>query len=108
MTLADVKTMLETIEAFQNKVAYRAFSQGSVPALPYICYLATTTDNFTADNQVFLVRQEVDIELYSHYKDQTSEGLIENKLNEYNIIWDKYDEYIEDEDVYEVVYTITI
>lgn len=108
MTLADVKTMLETIDAFKNKVAYRAFPKSEAPALPFICYLATTTDNFTADNQVYLVRQEVDIELYSHYKDQTSEGLIEDKLNEYSIVWDKYDEYIEDEDVYEVIYTITI
>lgn len=108
MTLADIKTMLESIEAFQHKVAYRAFPEGNAPALPFICYIATSTDNFSADNHVYLERQEVDIELYSKYKDIASESLIENKLNENLIFWNKYDEYIEDENVYEVVYTITI
>jgi len=108
MTLAEIKTMLESIDGFEDKVAYRAFPVKQAPALPFICYLDTSTDNFVADNKVYAVIQEIDIELYSKRKDLVSEGLIESKLAENNIVWNKYDEYIEDEKVYEVIYTITI
>lgn len=108
MTLAGLKTLLESITAFDNKVAYRAFPEGQAPALPFICYLATETDNFMADNHVYTVIQNVDIELYSRYKDVTSEALIEAKLDENYIPWNKYDEYIESENVYETVYSISL
>jgi len=108
MTLAEVKTMLESINGFSKKVAYRAFPIGKAPALPFICYLCTSTNNFTADNQVYTVIQEIDIELYSKTKDTASEALIEAKLNANHIPWDKAEEYIEQEEVYEVIYTITV
>lgn len=108
MTLAEVNTMLKGINGFAKKVAYRSFPVGKAPVLPFICYLCTSTDNFKADNQVYTVIQEIDIELYSKNKDTASEGLVEAQLNAYHIPWDKYEEYIEDEEVYEVIYTITI
>ena len=108
MTLAQLNTMLNGISGFKNKVAYRAFTVGKAPALPFICYLCTQTDNFVADNKVHTVLQSVDIELYSEFKDTASESKIEATLNNNNIVWDKYEEYITDENVYEVIYTITI
>ena len=108
MTLSEIKTMLESIDGFEDKVAYREFPVKQAPALPFICYLCTSTDNFVADNQVYAVIQEIDIELYSRNKDIVSEAAIEAKLNENNIVWEKYEEYISSEKVYEIVYTITI
>lgn len=108
MTLADVYTMLTGISGFTGKVAYRQFPVGQAPALPFICYLDTSTNNFIADNKVYAVIQEIDVELYFEFKDTTSEGLIEAALNANNIIWEKYEEYLRDEEVYEVIYTFTI
>lgn len=108
MTLAQLETKLKSISGFEKKVVYRAFPVGKAPALPFICYLCTQTDNFVADNKVHTVLQSVDIELYSALKDTASETKIETLLNNNNIVWDKYEEYITDENVYEVIYTITI
>lgn len=108
MTLAQLETKLKSISGFEKKVAYRAFPVGKAPALPFICYLCTQTDNFVADNKVHTVLQSVDIELYSALKDTASETKIETLLNNNNIVWDKYEEYITDENTYEVIYTITI
>lgn len=108
MTLAQLETKLKSISGFEKKVVYRAFPVGKAPALPFICYLCTQTDNFVADNKVHTVLQSVDIELYSALKDTASETKIETLLNSNNIVWDKYEEYITDENVYEVIYTITI
>lgn len=108
MTLADIYTMLKSIEGFENKVAYRAFKKGSAPKLPYICYMATQTDNFKADNKVYAVIQGVDIELYTQNKDTTSEGLIESALNANNIVWEKYEDYIENESCYMITYEVEV
>ncbi len=108
MTLAEIFTMLNGITGFKDKVAYRAFPVGKTPELPFICYLDTYTSNFFADNKVYTVIQELDIELYSQLKDITSESLIEAELNAHDLTWQKSEEYIPSEDMYEVVYTITV
>jgi len=107
MTLAEVNTMLMGISGFDKKVTYRSFPVGKAPALPFICYLDTSTQNFVADNKVYAVIQEIDVELYSEFKDTASEALIEAAFAANNIVWEKYDEYLEDEEVYEVIYTFT-
>lgn len=108
MSLSEVFEMLNNIAGFEGKVAYRAFPVNHAPALPFICYLDTSTDNFFADNKVYTIIQEIDIELYSVMKDFTSESLIEEALNANNLTWQKYEEYIPDESMYEVVYTVTV
>lgn len=108
MTLAEIYQMLNGIVGFNGKVAYRTFPVGHAPALPFICYLDTNTDNFFADNKVYTIIQEVDVELYTKTKDFNSESLVEQTLESNNLTWNKYEEYISDESMYEVVYTITV
>jgi hypothetical protein len=108
MTLAELNTALQSITGFKDKVAYRAFPVGKAPKLPFICYLATQTDNFDADNSVYHVLQGVDIELYTKDKSEATEQLIEAKLNEINLVWNKYEEWLDSEECYEIVYSITL
>ena len=108
MTLSELNTALQSITGFEKKVAYRAFPVGKAPKLPFICYLATSTDNFDADNKVYHVLQGVDIELYTKGKSETTEGLVESKLGELNLVWDKYEEWLDSEECYEIVYSITL
>ena len=108
MTLKELNTALKTINGFNNKVAYRAWPVGQAPKLPFICYLATSTDNFDADNSVYHVLQGVDVELYTAKKDIATEELIEAKFAELNIVWDKYEEWLDSENCYEIVYSITL
>ena len=89
MTLTDLGTILQTISGFDKKVAYRAFPVGKAPKLPFICYLCTNTNNFDADNYVYQVIQEVDVELYTAKKDEISESKIEKVLNENGLVWNK-------------------
>lgn len=108
MTLAELNSILKSIPGFEKKVAYRAFPKGKAPALPFICYLATQTSNFDADNTVYHVVQGVDIELYTRRKDEASEAAVEAALNENNIVWEKYEEYIDDEEVYQITYEVEV
>ena len=104
MSLTDIYTILNTMPAFRDKVAYRAFPKGKAPKLPYICYLATQTDNFKADDSVYKVIQGIDIELYTKDKDPASEALVEEALQTNGIVWEKYEEYLDDENMYMITY----
>lgn len=108
MTLKELNTALKSITGFSNKVTYRAWPVGKAPKLPFICYLATSTDNFDADNTVYHVLQGVDVELYTAKKDIDTEELIEAKFKELNIVWDKNEEWLDTENCYEIIYSITL
>jgi hypothetical protein len=57
---------------------------------------------------VYHVVQDVDIELYTRRKDEASEAAVEAALNEKNIVWEKYEEYIDDEEVYQITYEVEV
>ena len=108
MTLQNLNTALNSIPRFNKKVAYRAFPVGKAPKLPFICYLCTNTDNFNADNFVYQVIQEVDIELYTAKKDEKSEQAVEAMLAENGLSWEKYEEYLDSENCYMITYTVEL
>ena len=78
------------------------------PALPYLVYLMTDTDNFGADNKVYVGATGYNIELYSNKKDPASELPVEEVLNNNDIFWDKTEVYIDTEKMFQVTYSITI
>ena len=108
MTLKDLRETISSISTFATKVTYRAWPVGKAPKLPFVCIQATSTNNFEADNHVYEVIQNVDVELYTAKKDEDTEAALENIFNASYIPWDKYEEYIESENCYEIVYTISI
>lgn len=108
LTLKELHDALSSITGFDKKVAYRAFPVGKAPALPFICYMATETNNFDADDKVYHVIQNVDVELYTAKKAEATEALIESKFGELNIVWDKYEEWIDSQEFYQITYSITL
>lgn len=108
MTLNDLNTELRSINGFSKKVAYRAFPVGKAPKLPFICYVCTSTNNFDADDSVYQVIQEVDVELYTANKDEVTERLVEEKLNANGLVWDKYEDYIDSENCFMITYTVQL
>lgn len=110
MTLAELKTALEGVNdsAFKDKVAYRAFPIGAAPALPFICFYEVESNNFLADSKVYHKITEVNIELYTDQKDQTTENAVESMLNDNQLVWDKSEYYISSENMLQIVYGIEI
>ena len=108
MTLKELNAALKSIPGFDTKVAYRAFPVGKAPKLPFICYLCTNTDNFDADDYVYQVIQEVDIELYTAKKDEKSESAIEKMLADNRLGWEKYEDYIDSENCYMITYSTAL
>lgn len=87
-------------------VAYRAFK--TAPALPYICYLFVTDDDFHADDANYQRIDEYAVELYSKVKDEAAEAAVESALASMGLTWSKSEVFIDSEDMYEVLYTVSV
>lgn len=108
MTLAELYNALKSITGFSNKVVYRAWPVGEAPPLPFIVFLVEGSDNFGADNIVYKAINRVNVEFYSKNKDTVSEGLIETLFENLSIYWEKDETYLDDEQCYEIIYSIEV
>lgn len=101
MTLKQLKTLLETTG---YPVAYDTFK--APQERPFICYIATGSNNFAADGHVYATAAKVQVELYTAAKDQAAEEKVEQALS--SMYWDKSETVLEDDHAYEVIYQIEV
>jgi hypothetical protein len=87
-------------------VARNAFLKQQAP--PYIVYVFSHSDNFTADSKVYLKRDNYQIELYTEKKDIALEDKLEGIFDEYGLVYDKTETYLESEKLIEVLYEIQL
>lgn len=103
MSLEELKSLLETTG---YPVAYSHFTSKKNP--PFVCYLVTPSDNFSADNTTYHEVINVDIELYTKIKDETAENKIKKLLNEHELPWEYDEQYIQSEGVFQCTFSIQL
>lgn len=108
MSLSDFFNILNGITEFKGKVAYRQFKEGTAPALPFVVYYVDGTDNFDADDKVYLKRQNIIVELYTATKSPSTEELIETALDNAGIPWESTESYIDTESCYLIAYNVEV
>ena len=101
MTYAEIASMIEST-GLEN--AYYQYPEGEAPELPYILFYYPERNDFQADNKNYARIPQLNIELYTKEKDFDKEKLIEDLLDENEIPYDKEEQYIEKEKMYEVLY----
>ena len=95
---------MQMLEEMGIPFAYHHFAEGESPEPPFICYLLPRSNNFSADGRVFYKINEVHIELYTDLKDMAVEQKLEEVLDEHGIFYNKSENWIESEKLYEVLY----
>ena len=105
MTYQAFKGILDTIGL---QYTYRSFPIGNVPELPYFVFYFPSSDDFGADNINYVRIDNVNIELYTENKDFETEKQVETILTQNGFYFDKSETYIQQEQMYEVLYTIQI
>lgn len=102
----------DKVESMLDKVGipyrYHHFTVDEAVNPPFICWLVPGTDNFAADGKVFFHADRVHIELYTDQKDFELERKLEDILEQREIYWEKSETYIESENMYEVLYELTV
>lgn len=87
-------------------VVYRAWPEKKAPPMPFICYLAAYSNNFSADGGVYHQADHIQIELYTRFKDPGSEDKVEQALSSF--YWEKTETYIDSEKCYQILYEIEV
>ena len=88
------------------KYAYGQFKKPTEP--PHLVAIATGTDNFMADNKVYLKDTPIQLDYTYLTKDVEMENKIENEILG-DIAWNKTEEtYLSDENVWQVSYFFEI
>lgn len=105
MTLSELKTVLD---ASGLPVAYGYFREEEAPELPCVTFELAYTSNFMADRIVYQPVQNVDIFLYTRFKDEASEARIETALAQAKIFWDKTETYLPEQRAYQIIYEVKI
>ena len=105
MTYDEIASMIEST-GLNN--AYYQYPEGEAPDLPYILFYYPERDDFQADNKNYAKIPQLNIELYTKEKDFEKEDLIEALLDANDLAYDKEEQYIESEKMYEVLYTMEV
>lgn len=105
MKLSEFKEILEVLDL---PITYHHWKKGQVPRLPYLVYYRSQSAGLKADDQNYYKANLVVLELYSNEKDLKTEEEIESLLDEYHIPYDAYEQWIDSEKMYEVLYEIII
>ncbi len=79
MTHDEVMKLMERLEL---PFAYDHFAEGESPDPPFSCFLYPKAKNFSADNVVYSSFKELDIEVYTDFKEPELEEKIETILTE--------------------------
>lgn len=88
------------------KYAYGQFKKATEP--PHLVAISTGTNNFMADNKVYLKKTPVQLDYTYINKNIEEQNKIENEILG-DIAWNKTDEtYLQDEDVWQVSYFFEI
>ena len=85
--------------------AYNHFAEGEAPDPPFLCYPLPGSDNFSADGRVYHRISEVRLELYTDFKDLSSEQQVETALDAAGFFYNKTETWIDSEKLYEVLYS---
>jgi len=108
MTLTE---LAQELEYLGYPVAYSHFvntEKNPAPAPPFICYLVTDSDTFSADNKPIHESTNVDIELYAITKSLKIENEIKQILKENELSWSYAEVFVEDEGVFQCTFSITL
>lgn len=100
--------VVEMAEETGLPVAYDRFCEGDSPDPPFLIFLFPSSDNFSADGQVYAKINELHFELYTDKKDPEIEAKVEAVLDRHGIFYDKSEVWIADERLYEVLYTMEV
>lgn len=103
MTQIELCNQLKTIG---YPVAYHHFTTSPEP--PYIVYIRTNDDNISSDYKVHGKFKNYQVELYTVKKDLEAERKIEEILNTIDPEYKTFEEYIQSEQMYQVVYQIKV
>ena len=105
MTPQQINTMIESVGI---PYAYHQFADDTGQQPPFICFFYGNSDDLAADDTNYTRIERLYIELYTDEKDFALEKQIETLLNANDLVFRKEQTYLDDERMYETIYTTEV
>lgn len=105
MTVEKIEDILDQINMPWAYYSFNASGKKASPP-PYIVYLSRRPEHICADNKVSLKISNFTLELYTDFKDLLSEASVEGILDLNNIVYEKDEAYIDDQNLFEIIYAL--
>ena len=101
----EIETMLEKTGI---PFRYFLFEEKEAVEPPFMVWYLTESANFFADGKAYERIDHLNLELYTDQKDFELEEQLERILEEGGIGWNKTETYLDDEQMYEVLYEMEV
>ena len=98
--------LYEHLKSLGLPVAYNSFTD--YQETPFIVYIESGSSDLIADNYNYKEIKNFDIELYTSWKSIPTEELIQDKLKELQLPYNKSEVWIQSERVFRILYEISI
>ena len=96
------------LEETNLPLAYDHFAEGDSPDPPFLVFLFPSSDNFSADGQVYQKIDVLHVELYTDRKQPDVEAKVEAVLDRHGFFYNKTETWIPEERLYEVLYSTEV
>lgn len=106
MTLTEMKTLLQSVTGFTDKVVYYEWPLSEAPALPFVCFYSPNETAFAADNINYYSVPRFSVGVYTKNREPSIEALFEDKFRDNNIYFTKEIEYLEDDRCWVTIFSI--
>lgn len=103
--------LYQALKAIGFPVAYSHFEdtpQNPAPKPPFITYQFAYSSDFMADGHNYAEISNFQIELYTSKKDLAAEKLVQDKLKELRLPYNKIETWLDDEKLFQVIYEIQL
>lgn len=103
------KTKIENmLEQMGIPFRYFLFKDKEAVEPPFLVWYLPKSDNFFADGKVYERIDRLNLELYTDQKDFELEERLEHLLEAEGIGWNKTEAFLDDEQMYEVLYEMEV
>lgn len=105
----EATALYELLKTVNPNVAYDHFldtTESPAPQPPFILYRSPDDNNFYADDTNFYKEYNYIVDLITDKKDFVLEKQLEQKFKDNNITFDRYEDYIETERIFQIRYFI--
>jgi hypothetical protein len=98
--------LYQALKSIGFPVAYGSFSSPVTP--PFIVYQFAYSNDMMADNINYVAIDDFQIELYTAKKDLAAEQKVQDKLKELGLPYRKFETYLDEEKMFQIIYEIQI
>lgn len=104
-TREEIETMMESMDL---PLAYYQFDEGTAQAPPYVVFFYSTDSDVFADDSNYVDKEQLNVELYTRYRDFDLEKQVEAILESNGFTYGKEASFIESERLYQIAYEMEV